>query len=324
MGTRLQWTAEGGTTGTNLTNSNAGGSSGPSPALVTPSNTAAMRFLAAAARRGTLGLRVESVTNTTTYVEWATATSGAARVNLAFAFRLSSLPSGDVVFAGLRGSGGWMAQLVLKSTGAVHARNAATTQLAALTGVTLAPNVWYRVELAATAGISTSSGLIEARIWADETTPPAFQQYTSVNAGTTTATHVRIGVPQSGAAVLLADFDDVEWEEGMTAGTGLGLWPIAPPVILEPVRLDGDDFTNKIQSEAASFSITSAVQTSGTSVGTITISGLRVTFAKPVANTATVEYTVTDSRGQTATIERQYDVASGGGGFVTLFATGWA
>lgn len=230
MGTRLRWTAEGGTDGTNLTAGNSGGGSGPAATLVTPSNTPTMRFAAEAALTGALGLRIEAAASTTTYATWVFA-APAGRGSMRFLWRApTALPGGDLVFAGLRGGAdladtSWMAQLVLKSSGAVHPRNSATTQLAALTGVTVTPGTVYWVELAATKGMSTSTGLIEARMWHFGAPPPAMQAWSGVNAGTVDASRVRIGVPQAGAAVMVQHVDDLAWEEGIPAGQGIGHWP---------------------------------------------------------------------------------------------------
>lgn len=323
MGTRRQWTAEGGSDGSNLTAANSGGSSGPACALVTPSNTTAMRFAAEAARHGTRGLRVEAAASTTTYATW-TFEAAAARGNLAFAWQApTALPSGDVVFCGLRGGAAladtaWMAQLVLKSTGAVHARNSATTQLAALTGVTVVPGTWYGVELAATKGTGTGDGLIEARMWELGDAVPALQQYTGVNAGTLDASRVRVAVPQSGAATMIQWFDDLQWEEGMTAGTGIGAWPADPPVIGDGAALAGTDFTDVVTSEAPPVTITDAAVLSGTlNPADIVLDGLAAYFPQNTVDEVTIRYTFTDNDANDVTSDVVYPVggspAYGGG-----------
>lgn len=336
MGTRLTWTAEGGTDGTNVTAANAGGASGPAPALVTPSNTTAMRFEADAARHGSMGLVVEAAASTTTYMTWAFA-AAAARGNLAFAWRApSALPSGDVVFAGLRGGAAladssWMAQLVLKSTGAVHPRNSATTQLAALPSLTVVPDQWYWVELSATKGTTTSNGLIEARMWADGDTMPALTAYANVNAGTVDASRIRIAVPQAGAATMTQWFDDLQWEEGMAAGTGIGRWPSAPPVIGEGVPMVGHDFTDVVTSEAGGVTITGVTLISGTyTVGDVITNGLLAVLPQPTVDDVTLEYEFTDADDNTETVQVLYALNPGTGGassiltFLDAGGSGWA
>lgn len=333
MGTRLTWNAEGGTDGDNITNGNTGGASGTATVLVTPSNTTAMRFEADAARHGGMGLVVEAAASTTTYMAWSF-DAAASRGNMAFAWQApTALPSGDVVFCGLRGGAaladsGWMAQMVLKSTGAVHPRNAATVQLAALPGLTVVPGQWYWVELAATKGTGTGDGLIEARMWADGDAMPALTAYASENAGTNDASRVRIAVPQSGVATMTQWFDDLQWEEGMTAGTGIGRWPTSPPVIGTGASLVGTDFTGVITSEAGGVTITGVSLISGTyTVGNVVTSGNVAYLPAPTVDDVTLEYTFTDADTNTATAQVLYPLNGGSGSILTFLnngGSGWA
>lgn len=201
-----------GTDDTNVTSGNSGGGNGDAFTL-SRSNDAGLKYSAAAAIHGTLGYLLAYVANAAAQYWWHTLPAAASVAGSCSVRRNDpGGATGTVPIAGTHtgASGGWGVQLrINRSTGAVTVHNRTGATIGTLGAAIPNDGTEWRVEFSSTKGTSTTTpdGVIRARVYADDTTPPAATVYSGVDTGTADFTQVRYGVVQSMGADLGMHFD---------------------------------------------------------------------------------------------------------------------
>ena len=214
-------TAAGGTTADTIVINNAVANSG-GPTLL---------YSTAAAIEGSTGARITLSANTT-YVRYSEPTP-AARGVVRLPVRFSSAPSTAAVVAGIRNeASSWMAQIVVSSSG----RITATQGSVAISGssyTATALDHLYWVELAATAGATTSTGRVEMHVYDSDGTTElwSFDSGTTVNTGTGNVKYFQHGGVSTAGGWTTFDLDS--FQGGALAS---GFWgPLSaeagPPVV---------------------------------------------------------------------------------------------
>lgn len=222
--TRFHNSFEGGTSGSNLIVSTSGGTSGDAftgalsnNAAVGGSGNANVTYQSAAALAGSLGLRI-TLTASTSYVYWQDA-SGGTRGVMRFPLKISANPSATTTVGILRNSSGSMAYLQVLTSGVLRAYNAGNTALSG-SDYTLTVATQYWVELAATAGTTTSDGRIEVRVLASDGTTQlaAWDSGAATNTGTTNAYLARFGVATTTSGWSSMDLDEIQFDSDLASG----------------------------------------------------------------------------------------------------------
>lgn len=190
--------------------------------------------------------------------------------------------------------------LVYDSTGATLGHSG-TTYLPTSAG--------WRISL----GFEVSTGTVQARLYlgsdGHSNTADWTLNLTGQNLGAANSTLLYTGQLNS-TPTGVHKIRDVRFDN--TTYAALGDWANDPPVIGTAVATVGRDYTGQITAGTSPYTL-SALQTSGTSVGTITIDGLAAYFAAPTVDTATIRFTITDSLSQTAIEDVDFLVNYGGG-----------
>lgn len=128
--------------------------------------------------------------------------------------------------------------------------------------------------------------------------------------GATNVGGLRVGSITS-AADLTWDMRNVRIDDATSAAMGA---LTASPVTIDPTAPDtaGIDLTGKVSGGTAPYTLT-GTQLAGTSVGTISTSGLVGRFARPASGEVTIRWTVTDNAAATATVDRKYSAVAAAG-----------
>lgn len=165
-------------------------------------------------------------------------------------------------------------------------------------GTTYLPtNAGWRISL----GFEISTGTVQARLYlggdGQSNTADWTLNLTGQNLGAANSILLYVGqlnsTPSGTHKIRYARFDN-------TTYAAMGNWASNPPVIGTAVATVGRNYTGQITAGTSPYTL-SASQISGTSIGTITISGLAAYFAAPTVDTAVIRFTITDSNSQTDT-----------------------
>lgn len=210
--------AEGQPNTTVLSTGNSGGTSGDAFNTVDSTGTGSITFSSVRAMHGRQSYLVVTNATATDFIVWTGAndTSAAARVYL----MLNANPASTSDFVTIRNSGGTAAKLQINGSGAIQVTNAAGTGLDTFTPA-LTANVFYRLEMQVIIGADTSTGTIRAQLYLGDSTT-ALDSYSSstVNAGTTNITEVRMGKITSATATANWYMDDLALNSGTSTPIG--------------------------------------------------------------------------------------------------------
>lgn len=301
--TLRQNTAEGGINGATVTTANSGGASGTAFTTVAPTGTPTYQFKNNVAAHGTMSYGITATAGN--YVNLVfPIVSAVTQASARFYFYLHTLPSaGQDLFQILAG-GANVAMIGLSGTNRLAVKSKSTTVNTFPT--VLSAGTWYRVEIQAQPGTSTTDGTISCQYYQADSTTPVDPVYSAsnVDAGTTGITNVQFGKMTSGTA-LDVSFDDIAWNDGTLTPIGSATNPAIPPTSsagtdqagIEPfttVTLTGSD------GDTDGTVVTRVWrQVSGTSV-TLTGSGTTRTYSAPgtISGASLVfGYKVTDNAG---------------------------
>lgn len=244
--------AEGGTNGSTVTISNSGGASGNAFDAAARSGTGTLTYSNASSAHGGLSIHVNSPLATdTSFVVWSTGND--ANVAARFYLYLNALPSSSVNILTVRSASAQTAVIALNSTNRLQLQNSASGVVNTMT-TSLSINTWYRVELQATVGATTSTGSLAYQYFAlDDTTPLGSFSTTTTNTGSAPVTTVRFGDSSGSSGFINMLVDDMK----VNFGSALALGPVANSAptanagpdqsSIEPymiVTLDGNDSTD--------------------------------------------------------------------------------
>lgn len=133
---------------------------------------------------------------------------------------------------------------------------------------------------------------------------------TSINwGGATNVGGLRFGSITS-AADLTWDLRNVRIDDQTSAP--LGALSASAPTVGNGVEVIGHNFTGAVTGGTSPYTLAGS-QLTGTSVGTISISGLVGYFTRPASGTVSVRWTVTDNVGSTASTDRTYSATAAAG-----------
>lgn len=250
----------------------SGGLSGDAYDAVTGGGTC--RYNDTQSAHGTQSLFVNA--SATIYVEWSGAdeTQAAVRVYV----RLSTLPANTQDFVALRNSVSGSVKLQFTvTTGAIKVINAAGSTVKTFAGLSI--DTWYRVELWAAKGTTTSNGTIKAAYYLLDSTSPVEAEYssTATNAGTTNWTNVRL-MHLTGSVPLACYFDDRTVSFGATDYIG--------PITAHVISGTATSTTSTVGAIGAAVPVSGAAASSTVTTGAITASGALSGAAVSVTTTA--------------------------------------
>jgi hypothetical protein len=205
-------TFEGGTNGTTVTNSNTGGSSGME-LISTASNAGTTLTFSNTVARDTLSFRIGFATAAAGYGIWNWVTSIRSVLRFYVYFE-SSFDSGYMELAFMRAASTNLCKVAINNHNIVL-NNSAGTVIATMP-IKLQINSWYRIEVAATKGTTTSNGRIELNVYDNDSINSiySYDSGATVNAGTADNATIRIGSssgPTDGPGVFY--FDDIAVQE---------------------------------------------------------------------------------------------------------------
>jgi hypothetical protein len=180
----------------------------------------------ATSMHGSLGIQFAANASTSTYVDWvavAGATNAtAARVYFFFA-AIPSPSTQPLMYFRSSGGGTGLFILQLNTTGRLIVTSdaaAGATQGTATNALSI--NTWYRIEIQATNGVSTT-GTFDCQVYLGDTTTPvtgAGLSLTALNLGTSTIGTIRIGRPAAIGAAYTSIYDDLAFQTGSAAAIG--------------------------------------------------------------------------------------------------------
>ena len=287
-------TAEGGTQGTSVTAANSGAGSGTAFGVVNKGTGAALVYSNVADAHGVFGYSLTGSSGTGTDVGW----TGFNTTSMAVRFYYNpgpTLPSAVLRLADIRNASGTAARVMLTAANQLSIQNNAGSTVTTFAH-TLAPNTWYRVELAVS--VSSTVATINAAYYAlDATTPvdPAFST-TSGNTGTANLTQVLIGSAASATWTGTSYFDDLAVQPSSTSFIGVYVAPgsTAPgaPTGVSAVAGDGQ----------ATVSWTAPVSNGGTAITGYTVTSSPGNFTAPATGTSAIVSGLADGTAYTFTV----------------------
>jgi hypothetical protein len=304
---------EGGTDGVAVSVANSGGASGtPFSAIFGTGLT----FEDTAAFQGSMGARVVGSAFGAGQITVSTTTLAA---KMYFRTPTSPAISTDMYLIRMHNGATRLASVHMNTAGKLRVADASGTSGIFTTTTVLAANTWYRIELYAVAGATTTTGTIRFAFYLGNSSTPVETQYnnTAANVGTAVAfTTLYMGKYSAGTEQY--DFDAFSWD---SAATGLiGVAAGSAPTVSQPAN----------QNVAAAAAVSVAVTASSGS-GTITsyawsyvyptsggptLSGTTTNTVSFTAGSAGALYilqcVVTDSNGLTTTITAEVRVPSSG------------
>lgn len=306
-------------------------SSGDQLAQVLVAGTGDGVYDSAAAARGARGARVTGILNDT--FSMLLTDTAAASASVQVYFKMNALPTAVAECFGIRSASANVARFVVNTSGVLSIQNASGVGLKNfLSNTPISIGTWYRLQLQATKGTTTSDGYIAGQLYSNNDS--LLDSYTSnvVNAGTADMTTVRAGKVTAGSDGFTMDFDEL----ALVTGTTLEIDPVpgagSPPIAnagasienVEPwttVTLDGSNSTSSGTITNYSWS-----QTSGNAVSLQGSGAVRTFIAPATATDATLSFqlVVTDSLAQSAndtidvTILRATEYVAQGGAWVPL------
>lgn len=232
--------AEGGTQGTTASSSNTGAESGTALDSQTIDAGCSLTFDAAAAFAGALGYRFVMASGNIRCWQRLPGLNAAGRVVLRLWFKLDTVPTQTEYICSLRSASAQVCVMTIGTDGKLVMQNAAGAGItsgangsSASSRATnaISANTWYRLELSATKGTTTSNGSLEYAYYQGNSGTAEFSWTgtTNVNAGTANITSVRLG-RLTGAASSEArtlDLDGILFTE--LASGWYGIDPVLEP-----------------------------------------------------------------------------------------------
>lgn len=319
-------TAEGGTNGVTATSANTGGGSGDALNVVLGTGTGAV-FDSSDSAHGSLCYAVTGAASAKAELQMTgfTGTTFSQR----FYVKLSALPSANGSTATIMqlfnvGSASICSWVINSSNQPVLQLSGSTVKT--FTTITMNTSTWYRFEVQGTIGASTSTGVLNAQIYAGDSTS-ALDTFstTTGNLGTTNLNFCSFGKESASSAfVATVRFDDIAMRDTTTTAWGV---PATPPTASYSYSRAG--LTLSVDGTASS-AVTPATVSSydwnwgdGTTHGTASTA----THTYAAAGTYSVVLTVTDSNGLTGT-QTQSIVISAPASSVTVesltASSGWS
>ncbi len=296
-------TAEGGTAGTSVTVANSGGGSGNAFSVVNKGAGAALVYSTAADAHGVLGYSLTGSSGTGTDVGWA----GYNTTSMAVRFYYNpgpTLPSVALRLADIRNATGTAARVMLTATNQLAIQNNAGSTVTTFAH-TLAPNTWYRIELAIS--VSATAATINGAYYAlDSTTPvdPAFST-TSGNTGTANLTQAFIGSAASATWTGTSYFDDLAVQPSSTSFIGVYAAPGSTvpgaPTAVSAVPGDGQ----------ATVSWTAPASNGGSAITGYTVTSSPGNFTAPATGTSAIVSGLTDGTAYSFTVTATNSVGTG-------------
>lgn len=144
--------------------------------------------------------------------------------SVAFSFKvmIPNLFSTSSQVATILAGGVNIAQLQMNTSGGIGLYDAASTRVGAYSSAFWNPGTWYRVDITATIGTTTSNGTLKLKVFAgdDNTTALFTTESSAVNTGTAQLTNVRMGRPGVSTDITLINLDSIEVNDGATAYIG--------------------------------------------------------------------------------------------------------
>ncbi|MGV9001593.1 MAG: hypothetical protein ACOH18_01395 [Candidatus Saccharimonadaceae bacterium] len=202
-------TFEGGADTSALSSGNTGGASG-TYLLTAPKNTGTTLTFSATRARNSLSYCASYAIGAAGYVTWAWTTS--VRSVMRFYVYFESLQTNFFEVARFQGSG-QMAEITMNAKQLIIYDS---TSAQSYSPYQLQTGTWYRMELAATVGTTTSNGRIEFAYYDNDDTSPIFtyDSGNTVNTGTVDMVHVRLGAAAGPSPdPLVVYYDDLTVQE---------------------------------------------------------------------------------------------------------------
>ncbi len=272
-----QNTAEGGTNGVIPTTANTGGSSGDAFGQITTVGVPTYTFANNVASHGTLSYRVVGIAADTAkfYLYNTGSSSGALRIYIYF----NVLPSASQSLLAFQNTTfTQVASVGINSSNKLIVQDSAATLYTAANAVVA--NTWYRLELQASSGTTTTDGVVNFQYYVgDGTTVQGSSASTTANTGTTNLIRGYFGKLNS-TPTLDANFDSFGYDD--TTITPLGPYSTANQPPTANAGLD--------QSNIEPYTTISLVGTDSDTDGTVVtrtwrqISGTTVTLSGTGAN----------------------------------------
>lgn len=202
---------EGQASGTTWSVANSGGGSGD--AIDTQTGGASAAFSNAQSAHGSLSLLINAASSQG-YSSWTGLSL--AQVGIRFYLYFVAGVSAAQDIASLTGG----PKLQVSATGQLKVIDVAGATKKTFTA--LSTGTWYRVEMYAAKGTSTTDGTIKAAYYTLDSTTPVEAEYsaTNVNAGTANYTAYNWGKLTGGSVALNAHFDDVAFSDAVTTYIG--------------------------------------------------------------------------------------------------------
>lgn len=227
---QLTNTAEGGTHATGVTTGNSGGSSGDAFSAVT-TEQGTMTFDNTRPHHGSLAYKSVKSGAGSNYAEWGGSTQWPEILDRAFFrgyYNFDTAPDADTQFLAFINLTTWVLRVRLNTTRTISLINSAGTVLGTSTTV-LAVDTWYRIEMTAMMG-SSSTGSAELRLYAGDATSPTetLGPYTATDTGLTPIVRVITGsqIFTGTTNTLTTFFDDLAFDAydwiGPSAGAAAG------------------------------------------------------------------------------------------------------
>lgn len=206
-------TFEGGANGSTITNENSGGGSGDSFQTSIGTN-GSLTYASTAARRGNLGMKVEtSATNVAVFVQGQI--SAADRTALRFYFMAPAVPSSVCSIAQIRTAAVAAIDLRFSTDGRLYLGNTSGAEINGTRAATaLTPNIWYRIEMAARPGGTSTSGFADfAYYLGDSMVAEHTVSVSGVNMGAAQTQYFRLGRPNATTFIGSFYFDDAKTQD---------------------------------------------------------------------------------------------------------------
>lgn len=260
-------TAEGQASGTTLTTGNSGGNSGSAFYAV----QGTVLFSNTQKKFGSNAYLVNAAAGADSYFYWRNTTGDTSASLRAYVY-FTAFPTGaQLSLLQLRTSVGAIANIGITTSGNLYVTESGFATLATSASA-ISLNTWYRLELSAIVGTTTTNGTVQAGVYVGDSTSPTVLSYSNAarNTGTVNIIEMRFGkLTQATAAIGNTYFDNIAADLGSSSLLG----PSVAPTV----------------TTGSSSSITTS---GGTVAGTVNDNGLPTTWV--------VHYGTTTSYGSTA------------------------
>ncbi|MFT4282372.1 hypothetical protein [Microbacterium sp.] len=251
--TRFFNTHDGGTADTAITVANSGGASGTAFSAI--GGTGSPTYKAAAAMHGALGWQTGATAAAEYFTSDVTAAAGvAARVY----FRLDALPGTDFHLLRFMNGSTRLVSWHVNAANKLRLSDASGTSGVWTAANALLANTWYRLELYAKPGTTSSNGVIKGAYYLGDSTTPVETIYSSTTANVGTSTTIdKIQRGKITATATAAKFDSHAWDDNASDLIGPFSNPLdtPEPVVtgyVNPTTIAGTDGTATVTWAAVS------------------------------------------------------------------------